>query len=75
MEPNPQPMRFPKPHRLGVENLKGLAYFYTPKHLTMNYYQPLEAGGIYHIVSRANGNEKLFIEQENYLFLQCYNLP
>src|SRR3982751_4307659 len=34
----------------------------------MDYYQPLNADGYYHIVSRANGHEKLFIEPENYRF-------
>lgn len=39
----------------------------------MKYYEPLQPDGIYHIVSRAIGNEKLFTEDENYrFFLQRY---
>ncbi|MDN3655290.1 transposase [Ferruginibacter paludis] len=34
----------------------------------MDYYQPLVPDCFYHILSRANGNERLFIEQENYRF-------
>ncbi len=34
----------------------------------MDYYVPLIANNMYHIVSRATGNEKLFVEPENYLF-------
>ena len=40
----------------------------------MKYYVPLLADNIYHIVSRAVGNEKLFLADDNYLFfLQRYN--
>ena len=39
----------------------------------MNYYTPLYADNYYHIVSRAIGSEKLFIESENYrYFLERY---
>ncbi len=34
----------------------------------MDYYIPLLAGNTYHIVSRAVGNEKLFLHDENYRF-------
>lgn len=34
----------------------------------MEYYIPLLSGNIYHVVSRAIGNEKIFIEEENYRF-------
>src|ERR1700730_933820 len=33
-----------------------------------DYHIPLLADGIYHLVSRANGNEKIFIEERNYPF-------
>lgn len=34
----------------------------------MDYYIPLLSGNAYHILSRAIGNEKVFIEEENYRF-------
>lgn len=34
----------------------------------MNYYQPILADTSYHIMSRAIGNEKLFLTSENYMF-------
>ena len=34
----------------------------------MNYHQPLIPGEIYHLFSRAIGNEKLFLTEGNYLF-------
>ena len=33
-----------------------------------HYHQPLLPGNIYHLFSRAVGNEKLFISKDNYLF-------
>lgn len=33
-----------------------------------NYHQPINADSFYHIYSRANGNEKLFKNEDNYLF-------
>ena len=39
----------------------------------MNYYKPLLAGNMYHITARATGNEKLFLNEDNYhFFLQRY---
>ena len=39
----------------------------------MDYYIPLLAGNSYHITGRAVGNEKLFLQEENYsFFLQRY---
>ena len=35
---------------------------------TMNYYEPLIADTIYHVVSRAIGNEKLFLNDGDYTF-------
>ena len=41
----------------------------------MNYYQPLISETSYHIFSRAIGNEKLFLTEENYtFFLQRFDL-
>ena len=40
----------------------------------MDYYVPLLADNIYHITSRAVGNEKLFLNDDNYkFFLQRYD--
>ena len=35
---------------------------------TMNYYEPLLADNLYHVFSRAIGNEKLFLEDKDYAF-------
>ncbi len=43
--------------------------------MKQNYHQPLVANGIYHLFSRAVGNEKLFLSHDNYLyFLQKLKL-
>ena len=40
----------------------------------MDYHVPLLADNFYHIISRANGNEKLFLTDDNYrFFLQRYD--
>lgn len=39
--------------------------------MTYNNHQPLLLGGIYHLFSRAVGNEKLFLSEENYFFFLC----
>ena len=40
----------------------------------MNYYEPLVADNIYHIFSRAVGNEKLFFHDDDYrLFLEKFD--
>ena len=40
----------------------------------MDYHVPLLADNFYHVISRANGNEKLFLTDDNYrFFLQRYD--